>query len=100
MSNDFLFAEHKERCSLCNDSLEEAMAEESDPVNNPAHYTVGTIEVLDFIEDQNLDYREGNIIKYVTRAPYKGKRLSDLKKARWYLDRLIEEAIEEECGSH
>ena len=95
MSNDFLFAEHKERCSLCNDSLEEAMAEESDPVNNPAHYTVGTIEVLDFIEDQGMDYREGNIIKYVCRAKYKGKYLEDLKKARFYLNRLIEEAENE-----
>ena len=92
MSNDFLFAEHKERCALCDDAVEEAMAEESDPVNNPAHYTVGTIEVLSFIEDQGMDYREGNIIKYVCRAKYKGNYLEDLKKARFYLNRLIEEA--------
>jgi|TARA_R100000353_G_scaffold167199_1_gene129126 hypothetical protein len=38
-----------------------------------------------------MDYVRGNIIKYVTRFPYKGTALSDLKKARWYLDYLIKE---------
>jgi chorismate mutase len=33
----------------------------------------------------------GNIVKYVARAPHKGNELQDLKKARWYLDRLIEQ---------
>ena len=57
---------------------------------NPQHYKVGNIEVIDFIEDQAMDYREGNIIKYVSRYKYKNG-LEDLQKARWYLDRLIEE---------
>jgi|TARA_Y200000002_G_scaffold297309_2_gene251933 hypothetical protein len=38
-----------------------------------------------------MDYVRGNIIKYVTRFPYKGTPVSDLKKARWYLDYLINE---------
>jgi hypothetical protein len=37
-----------------------------------------------------MGYPESNIIKYVTRHPYKGG-LEDLKKARWYLNKLIEE---------
>lgn len=60
-----------------------------DLVNNPPHYTTGRIEVIDFIEDKELDFLEGNIIKYTTR--YKKKNgLEDLKKAQWYLNKLIE----------
>lgn len=62
----------------------------SDPVNNPSHYTVGGIETIDFIEAKNLNFHLGNVVKYITRSDFKGKRLEDLKKARWYLDREIE----------
>lgn len=65
-----------------------------DDVNNPFHYTAGTIEVFDFISAWNLSFAEGNVVKYLIRAPYKGSRLKDLKKARWYLDQLIAEAEE------
>ena len=64
----------------------------SDPVNNPAHYTAGGIETIDFIEAKNLDYRLGNVIKYITRADHKGSNLEDLRKAQWYLTRAIERA--------
>lgn len=37
----------------------------------------------------DLGFHLGNVIKYVLRSKYKGKELEDLKKARWYLDRLI-----------
>lgn len=60
-----------------------------DPIERPAHYTWGSIEVLDFIEAWSLGFAEGNVIKYVVRAPLKGAALEDLKKARFYLDRLI-----------
>tara|TARA_R110000824_G_scaffold1643_6_gene8157 strand:+ start:8329 stop:8466 length:138 start_codon:yes stop_codon:yes gene_type:complete len=43
-----------------------------------------------------MGYAEGNIIKYVSRHKHKGKAVQDLKKARWYLDRLIKELEEEE----
>ena len=55
---------------------------------NPPHYQQGSIEVIDFILDQNFNYLEGNIIKYVSRYKYKNG-LEDLKKAHWYLERLI-----------
>ncbi|MFQ5737366.1 MAG: DUF3310 domain-containing protein, partial [Thermodesulfobacteriota bacterium] len=64
----------------------------------PPHYTQGKIEVIDFIEDQGLGYPDGNVVKYVCRHRHKGTPLADLKKARWYLDRLIkrvEEAFHE-----
>lgn len=61
-----------------------------DMVNSPDHYTVGGIETIDFIEAKNLGYHLGNAVKYISRAPHKGRQLEDLKKARWYLDREIE----------
>lgn len=61
----------------------------SDLVNKPPHYLTGKIEVIDFIDDQKLDFYCGNVIKYICRHKHKGKPLQDLKKARWYLDRTI-----------
>ena len=62
-----------------------------DPVNHPAHYTTGTIEVLDFILDQRFGYLDGQVIKYMSRYRHKGNRLEDLRKAEFYLRRLIAE---------
>lgn len=64
---------------------------ERDPVNHPAHYTNGGIEVIDAIEAWELGYHLGNVVKYVARAKHKGRFLEDLKKARWYLDREIQQ---------
>ena len=69
---------------------------EEDVINHPSHYTRGKIEVIDFIEDQQLPYHLGNVIKYIARAGYKGDKLEDLKKARWYLDRYIKGVMQHE----
>lgn len=61
----------------------------ADLVNHPPHYKTGGIETIDFIEAKDLNYRLGNVIKYVSRAEKKGNPIEDLKKARWYLDREI-----------
>jgi hypothetical protein len=63
--------------------------DKSDNVNHPPHYRTGGIETIDFIEAKDLNYRLGNVVKYVTRAEKKGNPIEDLKKARWYLDREI-----------
>ena len=63
-----------------------------DAVNNPAHYTAGGIETIDFIEAKKLGYNLGNVVKYITRADYKGNKLEDLRKAQWYLTRAIDSA--------
>jgi len=65
------------------------MAKQADNVNSPAHYTTGGIETIDFIEAKNLGYNLGNVVKYVSRAHYKGRKIEDLKKAEWYLKREI-----------
>ena len=61
----------------------------SDRVNSPPHYTAGGIETIDFIEAKDLNYRLGNVIKYVSRAEKKENPLEDLKKAKWYLEREL-----------
>lgn len=68
----------------------------NDNVNHPAHYTMGRIETIEAIsaalgKDGFKDYCAGNIIKYVWRYKYK-EGVESLKKARWYLDRLIAES--------
>lgn len=66
-----------------------------DVVNSPKHYTQGKYETIDVILDitQHVTgpegYLLGNIIKYLSRYPYKNGQ-EDLEKARWYLDLLIE----------
>ena len=71
-------------------TTKDGLAKLPDPIHNPSHYTMNTIQPIDIIEDYNLGPHEANVIKYVLRAPYKGMELKDLKKARWYLDRKIQ----------
>ena len=61
----------------------------TDNVNHPAHYKVGGVETIDFIEAKSLNYNLGNVVKYITRAGHKNDLVEDLKKARWYLNREI-----------
>lgn len=65
-------------------------------VNHPSHYNQGKYEAIDVIEDWQLDFHTGNTVKYISRYRHKGRPLEDLKKARWYLDRLISKIEEEE----
>lgn len=65
----------------------------SNAIDHPSHYNRGKIEVIDFIEDQGLSFHLGNVIKYIARAGSKGDKLEDLKKARWHLDRYINEVM-------
>ena len=73
-----------------------------DPVNHPSHYTSGSIEVIDFIEDQNFPYHLGNAIKYISRAGKKDPKalVTDLKKAVWYINRYIALLEKQEEGKN
>ena len=53
------------------------------------HYSRLGVEPIQFIETNALGYHEGNVVKYVSRWRNKNG-LEDLKKAKWYIDRLIE----------
>jgi hypothetical protein len=64
----------------------------SDPVNHPNHYTFGRFEVLEVIEDWQLGFHLGQVVKYVARAGRKDptKTVEDLRKAEFYLKRAID----------
>ena len=70
--------------------------EDSDPVNRPSHYTAGGIECIDAIKSSMsteafLGFLKGNVQKYMWRYEKKVAPVEDLKKAQWYLSKLIEE---------
>ena len=64
-------------------------------VNSPPHYGQGRIECIEYIKDflskdEYTGYLRGNIAKYLHRWRYKNG-VEDLKKARWYLEALIQQ---------
>ena len=75
---------------------EEYMKQQADMVNSPAHYADSSIETIDYIVDvlgefEAISYCHGNIIKYTgSRLWKKGNPIEDAKKARWYMDKMIE----------
>lgn len=67
----------------------------NDMVNRPPHYTVGGIEVIDFIKaklttEEFRGYLQGNILKYSSRVGYKGNADEDVGKLIWYANKLQE----------
>jgi len=60
-------------------------------VDHPLHYTQGTMECIEAIEGLGLAFHEAQILKYIVRWRYKSG-VEDLKKAKWFLERLIERA--------
>lgn len=78
---------------LYDDTTDKKLNRITNAIDHPSHYNRGKIEVIDFIEDQGLSFHLGNVIKYIARAGSKGDKLEDLKKARWYLDRYINEVM-------
>lgn len=61
-----------------------------DQVNHPPHYTSHPSGVETITITEHMGFCLGNAIKYIMRADYKGNKLEDLKKARWYIDREID----------
>lgn len=73
---------------------------ELDMVQKPPHYNKFTFQPIDIIAEVTNYYEGstafhiGTVLKYLCRAPFKGKLLEDLKKANYYLTRAIEEMEE------
>ena len=86
------------------DTEEEKVEEKhEDMVNHPSHYTSGGVECIDAITSALSSYEDsvdswlvGQVIKYLWRAPLKGKYKEDIKKAQFYLNRLVEK-IDKNC---
>ena len=73
-------------------------ADKRDPINHPAHYTSGRYEAIDVIEDaiqhapdNSCAFLQGQTLKYLLRLWHKESSSQDALKARWYLDRLIQQ---------
>ena len=69
----------------------------SDSVNSPSHYTRGSQEAIDTIEEAIQDapsvdagFLHGQVLKYLLRLWLKDNPIQDAEKARWYLNRLID----------
>jgi enoyl-CoA hydratase/carnithine racemase len=94
-----LIKDEVQKCEKQKDPLWEDM----DNVNHPPHYNSGNIETIDYIVDvlgkyEAISYCQGNVIKYTgSRLFSKGKPIEDAKKARWYLDKMIQ-LLEETKG--
>jgi hypothetical protein len=78
---------------------EEIIKEVEDKVNHPKHYNHSKFETIDVIrewggKDQYEGFCWGNVIKYCSRYKHKNG-LEDLKKAKWYLEKLIESKANE-----
>jgi hypothetical protein len=84
-------------CQVCENSFTkenlekiEKFTEERELVDHPSHYQSRKFEVIEIIEEFNLNFNLGNVIKYVLRSGKKGNLKQDLEKARWYLSRQID----------
>ena len=71
--------------------------QEDDRINSPSHYTAGSQEAIDIIEDviktapdSVQGMLQAQVLKYLLRLWHKDNPVEDAKKARWYLNRLIE----------
>ena len=76
------------------------LRDNDDNVNHPSHYTQGEVECIDGIRsalghEKFVGYLWGNAMKYVWRWEHKGM-VEDLRKAMWYIERLIEEVEDAE----
>jgi hypothetical protein len=74
-----------------------ASVKDTDEVNSPSHYTNGSQEAIDIIEDAiepapsvQAGFLQAQVLKYLLRVWLKNNPLQDLKKAQWYLTRLID----------
>ena len=63
-------------------------------INHPSYYNQG-IEAIDYIESHNMNFNLGNVIKYITRCEHKENKVKDLEKAKFYIQREIDKALEQ-----
>tara|TARA_R110000850_G_scaffold187697_1_gene313466 strand:- start:3258 stop:3716 length:459 start_codon:yes stop_codon:yes gene_type:complete len=72
-----------------------------DQVNCPSHYNKGDVECIEAIKSATVGKKGieavcvANVIKYLWRYEEKGKPLQDVQKAKWYLEKLLNEIKDE-----
>lgn len=86
---DDIYKEKKEQYKLGLNSIYGLKLDKVDNKTKPTYYGIG-FDVIDFCQMNDLDFMQGNVIKYVTRYKEKNGK-EDLLKAKEYIDRMIEE---------
>ena len=61
-----------------------------DEINKSPHYNAGRFEAIEVIEDWDLNFNLGNVLKYISRCNHKGNKVKDLEKALYYIRREID----------
>jgi hypothetical protein len=88
--------QHEKLCAAVNmanaKQNEKDLTRFGDQINHPSHYTANRIEAIDVIDDWDLSFELGSVLKYIARHGKKDptKTVEDLKKAAWYLNREIQ----------
>ena len=96
LNNNDKFESWCKSIDYSDDVISFSQYKQSDKVNSPAHYTRGSQEAIDIIEeaiqdapDVKMGMLQGQVLKYLLRLWLKDNPEEDAKKARWYLNRLI-----------
>ena len=81
---------------IVDEAIKEVIEEDYKDMINPEHYKIGGIETIDFMKakstkEEFLGHLRLTALKYLSRFGKKDDELQELKKAKWYLDRLISE---------
>ena len=85
---------------LCGDAgtLPDTQSPASETQVGGNHYRKFKIQPWDVIDEYDLSFYAGNALKYLLRAGHKGSKIEDLRKARHYLDKMIELEGERDGG--
>lgn len=80
--------------SISRETIKNHIQTISDDVNKPDHYTKGGIETIDFLKaklsgEEFKGFLKGNVLKYISRSAFKEQEEKDLKKAQFYLNKLV-----------
>ena len=97
---DYYTPEEMNKMFITKEEMDIMTGKLGDSVESPSHYNNGKVECIDYLKDNMpfdsyLGYLEGNTKKYLHRWRYKKKPIEDLKKAQWYLNRLIQELLDD-----
>ena len=91
----------EENFAVPDEYLVSAWGNQPDMVNDPPHYTAGSVECIDALESMVMGYQDTvqaglawRAVKYIWRSPLKGNQAQDLDKALFYLNRLREKVKE------
>ena len=78
-------------CEMCGDATVKKYCDTCmDEIEKSSHYNQGRYEVIEVIEDWEMNFNLGNVLKYIARCNHKGNKKKDLEKAIYYIRREIE----------